>query len=217
MHFSFKSLWAHEIRVHNNGSNPSKCILCVQNIKLKLKVFHFNFLLWCHMQGCLQNFFIEVAIWGPLKILGWHPNNRMSCFIVLLSNIGHSKIMIKKREKELYAQLMTWGLTGQIWGGGAGQWSARPTLGGAPGHGARIMKTVILSVSASNCRWSLTLQRQVISSCFKSLCWDVTSFQFTAWMRRHEKNILLSHSWKTDTFLTLIHDCFNTVLHNSTF
>lgn len=90
---------AHEIRVHNNGSNPSKCILCVQNIKLKLKVFHFNFLLWCHVQGCLQNFFIEVAIWGPLKILGWHPNNRMSRFIVLLSNIGHSKIMIKKREK----------------------------------------------------------------------------------------------------------------------
>lgn len=118
MHFSFKSLWAHEIRVHNNGSNPSECILCVQNIKLKLKVFHFNFLLWCHMQGCLQNFFIEVAIWRPLKILGWHPNNRMSCFIVLLSNIGHSKIMIKKREKELYAQLMTWGLTGQIWAGG---------------------------------------------------------------------------------------------------
>lgn len=215
MHFSFKSLWAHEIRVHNNGSNPSKCILCVQNIKLKLKVFHFNFLLWCHMQGCLQNFFIEVAIWRPLKILGWHPNNRMSCFIVLLSNIGHSKIMIKKREKELYAQLMTWGLTGQIWAGG---WPV---------------------IRQANPRWRpwswsqnyenghtlcLRLKLQMVTdsteasySCFKSLCWDVTSFQFTAWIRRHEKNILLSHSWKTDTFLTVIHDCFNTVLHNSTF
>lgn len=35
-------------------------------------------------QGSLQNFFIGVAIWGSLKVSGWHTKNRIFSSIMLL-------------------------------------------------------------------------------------------------------------------------------------
>lgn len=55
---------------------------------------------WSWNQGRLQNFFIGVAIWGPLKIFRWHTKNRMSSFIMLWSNIGYMKNIAKKRERK---------------------------------------------------------------------------------------------------------------------
>lgn len=45
------------------------------------------------IQERLQNFFI----WGPLKILGWHTENRLSSFVMLLANIGYLKKYGKKK------------------------------------------------------------------------------------------------------------------------
>lgn len=57
-------------------------------------------ILICCIQGRLENFFIGVAIRGPLKILGWLTKNRTSSLIMQLSNIGYMKNMAIKREQK---------------------------------------------------------------------------------------------------------------------
>lgn len=50
--------------------------------------------------GSPSDFSKGVAIWGPLKRLGWHAKSGITSFIMLLSNVGYLKNTAKKRERK---------------------------------------------------------------------------------------------------------------------